>query len=102
MRRMLSSVAVLAAALLTPSAALAVTAAPQILTPIPVSGSNSSTSVALTWTDVGGPTVVYRVFRDTITSLATCGATHSGTELTDPLGLIGTTSFPDIVPGEDI
>ncbi|HEY0517197.1 MAG TPA: hypothetical protein VGD00_08760, partial [Solirubrobacteraceae bacterium] len=100
MRRMLSSVAVLAAALLAPSAASATTA-PQILTPIPISGSNSSTSVPLTWTDAGGPLVVYRVFRDTTTSAVNCAAAHSGTELTGSTGLTGT-SFTDTVPGEDI
>jgi hypothetical protein len=101
MRRLLASVAVLAAALLAPSAASA-TPAPEIQTPAPVSASNATpapVTVHLTWTSVG-LLVTYHVFRDTIAPGASCALAHSGTDVSG--ALVDGLAYDDAVSAEDI
>ncbi|MDX6598039.1 MAG: hypothetical protein QOE87_1926, partial [Gaiellales bacterium] len=92
MRRLLASVAALAAVLLAPSAALA-TPAPMITSPAPPSFYTQATAITLTWNSVG-TLVTYRVFRDNAAG-GTCPASLPGTATQRGTDMVDTLSFPD-------
>jgi hypothetical protein len=97
MRRLLASVAVLAAALLAPSTALA-TGKPVLSGPAS-SNATAPVGVHLSWPSVG-VLVSYDVFRDTIAPGAGCPAAHSGVDLSGPL--LDGVGYDDSVSSQNI
>src|SRR4051794_34424183 len=101
MRRMLSSVAVLAAALLAPTAASA-TLAPVLSGPA-TSNAPAPAAIHLTWTDVNTQPGVVQVTYDVLRSLlngANCPATPTGTSDLSG-GLVDTLAYDDVLSASD-
>ena len=98
MRRLLVSVAFVAALLIAPSAALA-TATPTLTGPA-TSNAPAPATIQLNWTSVG-VLVTYRVFRTTTTPGTSCSPTLPGGAAEINNG-VDTTGFPDSVSAEAI